>query len=379
MKTISFLSVTIFTGIISFSALAQDATSLYQDGVKLKKDKKTREAMEKFRAALALKRDYTEAQYELGWCLNDVSDYSGAIANLRTVRKSWSNYPKVHFELGYAFEKTGQYDSAIQSFNECLKLKPDYAGVYRELGYVAYNQGDYTTALQHFDRHESTTTEEIKDYLYWYRKGFMYNATKDYSSAITALQRSLLYKTDYTNTYLELGFANNKLKKGDEAIDYFKKAIQLDSTSHIPYNGIGEVYRDTKRDMNEAMNWYRKALAINSKERKACFGMGYCLNSQGKYSEALGYLRTAIDQEPTYTAAYVELGYTQYMLGSNSEALTNLNKAMNLNPANENARYYACLVYIKQQDKRMAQKMVDELRNLNSKHVATLQPKVDAL
>ena len=40
-----FLSTTVF---------AQDATSLYDEGVKLKNDKKTREALEKFKAAIAV-------------------------------------------------------------------------------------------------------------------------------------------------------------------------------------------------------------------------------------------------------------------------------------------------------------------------------------
>jgi hypothetical protein len=50
-----------------------------------------------------------------------------------------------------------------------------------------------------------------------------------------------------------------------------------------------------------------------------------------------------------------------------------------LNPKNENARYYAGLVYINQKDKTMAQKMVDELKALNSKNAETLQEKVNKL
>ena len=62
--------------------------------------------------------------------------------------------------------------------------------------------------------------------------------------------------------------------------------------------------------MNEAMTWYLKALEVKPKERKACFGLGYCLNSQQKYADAIPYLRTAIAEEATYTAAWVELGYS---------------------------------------------------------------------
>jgi Tfp pilus assembly protein PilF len=107
--------------------------------------------------------------------------------------------------------------------------------------------------------------------------------------------------------------------------------------------------------------------------------MGYCNNSLTNYAEAIIYLQKAVQQEPDYTAAHVELGYSQYKAGDNSSALTSFNKALSLNPKNENARYYSALVYISQNDKVMAQKIVDELKTLNSKHVATLQEKVDKL
>lgn len=358
---------------------AQDATALYEEGIKLKKEYKSKEATEKFKLALYQKPDYTEALYEWGWCQNDMKDYEGAIVNLRTVRKSWSTTPKVHFELGYAFEKTGETDSATQSYNECIRIKPDYSLAYKQLGYIAYNRKDYKTAKEQFEKFETNAKNEIKDYLYWYRKGFTLNALLDYANALLSLKRSLDYKTDYFNTYLELGFACTKQKLAEEAISYYNKAIEIDPKSHIPYNGIGEVYRDIKKDIALAMEWYKKTLVINSTERKASFGMGYCLNSSGKYSEALPYLKTAIEKEPDYTAAFVELGYSHYMLSKYTEAIEHFNKALSLNPKNENARYYACQVYIKQNNKAMAQKMVDELKAFNSKHVATLQPKVDGL
>jgi outer membrane protein assembly factor BamD (BamD/ComL family) len=75
----------------------------------------------------------------------------------------------------------------------------------------------------------------------------------------------------------------------------------------------------------------------------------------------------------------VELVYSQYKTNDHSSAIKNFNKAMELNPANENSRYYATLLYIQQRNKTMAQKMVDELKNLNSKYVTELQNKVNAL
>jgi tetratricopeptide (TPR) repeat protein len=315
----------------------------------------------------------------MGWCQNDTKDYVGAIASLRKARSLWPDVYKIHFELGYAFEKINSIDSAINNYNECLQITTTNGGVYKQLGTIYYNKNNYSLALQHFASYIANAKQEITDYFFWYRKGFMENAEKKYTDAKESLRKSLMYKTDYTNTYLELGFACNKLKEGDDAINWFNEALKLDAKSHIPYNGIAEVYRDTNKDMDMAISWYQKSLAVKTDERKACFGMGYCLNNKARYSEAATYLQKAIQQEPTYTAAYVELGYSQYMLSNNTDALQNLNKAISLNPKNENARYYAGLVYINQKDKTMAQKMVDELKALSSKNAETLQEKVNKL
>ncbi len=375
----SLLLLLSFTLCISFSSIAQGSAEIYQEGLALKEQKKISEAAEKFKSAAQLRPGYTDALYELGWCRNDMKDYAGAIKALRQVMPAMKSIYKANFELGYAFEKTDQNDSATYYYNRCVSINPKNAGVHKQLGYVAYIKEDYTKALEHFVNYEMNIKTAITDYLYWYRKGFMQNALKDFSSARISLNKSLEFKTTYTNTYLELGFASSRLKENDVAIAYYKQAIDLDPKSHVGYNGIGEVYRDNIKDIDLAISWYQKALDLNPNERKANFGKGYCLNSKERYSEAIPYLKKAIEMENTYTAAYVEIGYSYYKTGSYTEAMASLKKSLVLNDKNENARYYMGLVYIKQNDKLNAQRMVTELKSLNSKNAASLESLVNKM
>jgi tetratricopeptide (TPR) repeat protein len=373
---VSLISAFLFSSFIYSQSTAEE---WYNKGVALKSDKRASDAILAFKEAVKLKSDYGMAWYEMGWCQNDVKDYHGALNSLKKARSLWPGTPKVFFELGYAFEKTENIDSAIYNYNQCLVYKNDYSSAYKQLGYIQYNKNDYEGALKNFLKYEEVVVNPISDYLYWYKKGYVQNATKQFDAAKASFQKSLEFKIDYLNTYLELGFACKNLKQDEDAIAWYKKGNELDPKSHIPLNGIAEVYRDNKKDINEALNWYKKTLAINPDERKANFGVGYCLNNLTNYSEAIPYLQKAIRQEPTYTAAYVELGYSQYKTGDSSTALNNFNKALSLNPNNENARYYSTLVYISQNNKSMAQKMVDELKTLNSKYVAALQEMIDKL
>ncbi len=364
---------------LATSTLAQDVTTLYNEGLKLRQEKKYKEAVEKFSKATLANPSHFDSQYEMGWCLNELKSYSDAIIALRKARNLNAGMAKVHFELGYAFQQSSNPDSANKCYDRCLSINPKYSLAFKQKGYISYLKDDFNQALDFFKGYESAASQEINDYLYWYRKGYSFNAIDKYDSAKVALNRSLRFKKDYINTYWELGFASTKLKEADEAIGYFNQAIPLDPKSHIAYNGIGEVYRDLKKDRPTAILWYEKTLAINVSERKANFGKGYCLNSLGKYAEAVPYLQTAIKSEATYTAAYVDLGYSYYMLNRYEEGLTQLRKAIELTANNQNARYYAGLIYIAQKNKTMAQKMVDELTQLKSSSAKTLQDKVNAM
>lgn len=364
---------------LATSTLAQDVTTLYNEGLKLRQEKKYKEAVEKFSKATLANPNHFDSQYEMGWCLNELKSYSDAIIALRKARNLNPGMAKVHFELGYAFQQSSNPDSANKCYDRCLSINPKYSLAFKQKGYISYLKDDFNQALDFFKGYESVASQEINDYLYWYRKGYSFNAIDNYDSAKVALNRSLRFKKDYINTYWELGFATTKLKEADEAIGYFNQAISLDPNSHIAYNGIGEVYRDLKKDRPTAILWYEKTLAINATERKANFGKGYCLNSLGKYTEAVPYLQTAIKSESTYTAAYVDLGYSYYMLNRYEEGLTQLRKAIELNANNQNARYYSGLIYIAQKNKTMAQKMVDELTQLKSGSAKTLQDKVNAM
>ena len=256
MKTSTSLILILFFPVLVYCQTT--AQEWYDKGVKLKGEKNPGDAINALKEAVKLKSNFKEALYEMGWCQNDIKDYTGAINSLAKARALWTGIPKIHFELGYAFEKTNSIDSAISQYNQTLQLNNTYSLAYKQLGYIYYNKSDHQTALANFWKYEEVAKNPINDYLYWYRKGYMQNAIKQYDPAKISLNKSLEFKTDYANTYLELGFACKNLKQDEDAITWYMRAMQLDPKSHVPLNGIAEVYRDNKKDINEAMNWYKK-------------------------------------------------------------------------------------------------------------------------
>jgi len=372
----------LFIMIACMSALmakSQTAQSLLDEGKELKKAGKCQDAIEKFNQSYKMDPGFTDALYEKGWCQVELKKYDQALITLREVRKSWPKVARVHFELGYAFEKTGMTDSALQSYQACLEINPSYSLVYKQYGNITYDKGDYATALGHFKKYIELTKMEIKDYGFWYRKGYAENNTEQFEAAKQSMFRSLALKPDYTKTYLELGYANDKLGRYDSAIYYFQKAVDMEPKNHVGYNGIAAVYRDRYKNIPTAMEWYQKTLMLNPTERKANFGMGYCLNAQSKFSDAIPYLKQAIASEPTYSAAFTELGYSYFKTNQDELAEQHLKKAIEMNPSGVSQLYYAALLYLRKKDKPKALAMADALQRLNTKYAGEIRERANQL
>lgn len=364
---------------ISIMGKAQTAQSLFDEGKELKKSGKCFEAIGKFNQSLSLDPALTDALYEKGWCQVELKQYDQALKTLRDVRKVWPNVARVHFELGYVFEKTGYTDSAVKSYEACLQINPSYSLVYKQFGNMAYDKQDYKTALSQFVKYIELTKTEIKDYSFWYRKGYTENNTEDFAAAKQSLMRSLSLKPDFAKTYLELGYTNDKLNIYDSAIFYFQKAVNLEPDNHVGYNGIAAVYRDRYKNIPTAMEWYQKTLKLKPTERKANFGMGYCLNTQSKFSEAITYLKQAIASEPSYSAAFTEIGYSYYKTNQDDLAEQHLKKAIEMNPSGVSQHYYAALLYLRKKDKQKALNMADALQRMGSRYATEIRERANQL
>lgn len=360
---------------------AQTAESLYNEGVQLKKEQKIKEAIVKFKAALQLNPDYTHALYESAWCYNDIKEYDNALTNLNKAAITWTHTPKLFYERAYAYQMKEQYKEALDDYFKVRELNPDYTNINKKIGDIYYFEQKYSNAILYYEKQEQVSTATVlnADYLYWYRRGYTYNALKQYEKAIISLQKSVQLKNDYLSTYLELGFAYNKLKKTDEAITQFQQAVNLNPNDHVAYNGIAEVYRDNIKDCDKAIEWYNKTLKVKANERKANYGIGYCLNNKGNYTEAKFFLKAAIATEPTYTAAYSDLGYSEYMTGNNNEAIIQLNKALELNPQSANALYYKALVLIAQKDKQAATGVYEKLHTVHQAYAEKIKERLDKM
>jgi tetratricopeptide (TPR) repeat protein len=127
------------------------------------------------------------------------------------------------------------------------------------------------------------------------------------------------------------------------------------------------------------MESYKKAIQYNPKSSGSHFGLGWCYNEKGLYSESVPVLRKSLELDNTLVAGYTEMGYAQYMTTQYTAALETFKKGIALDKKNALCRYYSGLVYIQLKDKTNANTMYNELKPIDTKLADKLLAKINAM
>lgn len=375
MKKIMLLTVVGLLLVIS--SFAQPAVTAYNEGIKLEDQKKYTEALASFKKAISLNPNYKEALFQAGWCCNELEKYSDALSYLQKAKQFMSGEAKVYLEMGYANQKLKRDSEAKANFEKCLSLKSDYALAYKYLGNLYYDQDEYEKALQNYESYVENESD-VTSSLTMYRKGYCENEQAKYSAAVQSLKKAVSLDDQYTDAYNELGYAYTKLKNSEDAISAYNDALRINSKSYVALNGLGDVYRNVIKDNNEAMKYYFRTLAIKPDNKKANYSIGWCYNDKEKYNDAVPYLKKALEADNNYVSALTELGYSDYSLENYDDALKQFNKAISIEKT-ELSLYYSGLCYVGLKQKGNAQRMLNELRDMNSDYADKLKKKVDGM
>ncbi len=125
------------------------------------------------------------------------------------------------------------------------------------------------------------------------------------------------------------------------ALTYVKKAIAIKPEAFM-YNNAG-MYSMNLDQLNEALNYYTKALDMNPRLADAMVGKGYVLTQLGQYTEAMAMYKKATDINPRVDNVNLFRGMTYYMMEDYEAALDDLKKQ----PQNKNPELMAAIYFVR--------------------------------
>lgn len=133
--------------------------------------------------------------------------------------------------------------------------------------------------------------------------------------------------------FIQHGWEQGQKGNYDEAIRYFKKAIDLNPSDAESYYSRGTAYFH-KGQNDEAISDYTMALEINPGDAKAYYnrGIAYCKKSQ--YDQAILDFSKALEINPMDAKSYYNRGITYCKKGQHNQAISDFKKALEIDPNN---------------------------------------------
>ena len=183
-----------------------------------------------------------------------------------------------HYRLGVSYYGENNIQKAFVEFRKAFELNPEDKDVLNMTGIIY---------LLHYD---------------------------DYPKAIDFFQKAVSVDPNFSEAHNNLGFAYEKSKKFNEAIESYKKALSnlLYMTPEKAYNSLGRVYyRLGKYDA--AIDAYKNSLTRMPELYISYYGLALCYNAKGRYGDASLAITKAVEMDPLYK-------------GSKSKAMSDLSR-----------------------------------------------------
>jgi len=292
-------------------------------------------------------------------------DLKTAVAFLKQLskvdRSSITN--TVHYRLGILYYKNKDYDNAIKEFVKAAKATPDDPFVSEYLG-LCYEKTDKAALAEDMYRR---SIEQAPDNPKFYNLlGYFLTEIQRFDEAIEYLNKGITIRPDPIY-YENLGYAHEKNGNEKEALKAYTKALELGNENKQIYeNRLGVFYKnqgdytkalkhysnaikikplpvyyqnkaltlETIGKFEEAIQCYEQAIKLESGDSTYYYRLAFLLIKSKKYSEAVNYLKNAIDikQEPLYLES---LGYAYEYQGLGEEALKQYTKALDISTSDK--------------------------------------------
>ena len=229
-----------------------------------------------------------------------------------------------HFKKGLKYKGIGNYSKAIEEFNFFIKLYPESLPIiYLHRGNSYLNLNKYYKANADFER-----LIQFDEFAYdaYYALGYSFYSSKDYNNAINFFKKAV----DLKETSLALNFLGlNKCLIGDfdDSIKSFKRSIALDSSNYQSYSNLGaaifynqDLDNPSNKDLNQAFFYLNKAISLAPSYYESYINRGIVYLKLGEYQNAFLDFNQCINFSPDDIRSMLLKGVSLFYLGEYAEA-----------------------------------------------------------
>ncbi len=197
-------------------------------------------------------------------------------------------------------------EGAAELFARAVEIDPTFAVAHYHLGLAHLALGNRWKGAAQF-RAATQVDPTLPEPLKALGDLFMLSPRRLYDQAIEAYSKALVLRPHYAEAQVGLGDA--KAAKGDNegAINHYQKALTVDPLNARVHFSLGKIYYGEKGLYYEAVNAYKKAIELDAYFLDARMGLGEIYEEKGLYKDAIAEYRKVIEADAKHTGAHYNL------------------------------------------------------------------------
>jgi tetratricopeptide (TPR) repeat protein len=364
------------------TANPQEATAYYARGRVYQALKLFKEASADYQKGLSLHSADPEILNRIGSVYLANGDYDLAIDLYNGLLSSKTQSPRdyQYANRAIAYTKTGQYQKAIDDFEQAIRMNS------KEISFLAgdaYAYAQLKKPVQAISIYNSVLSRQPKNIDALVHRGWCHSQMSEDALALADMRRAgKIAPKDARPLYFEARFWSDR-KQPAKAMDYFNKAIAVDSQSSEAYQARAELllkghaYEKAYSDylalgklganslkyysvlatlaeklgkQEQAAAAYTNILKTDPKDLKALAGRAGALVTMGKFQNALTDCGVILRLSPNNSQALYLRGKCEDSMGNSISAMNDFTAAINADNKNANAFLSRGNYYLQQKD-----------------------------
>jgi len=331
----------------------------------------TGQAIEELERAVELDRDNLSAYYKLGAARVEKGEHRAGLDAYRELARRAPEYAEIHHNMGAAFVRMGDVDAAISEYERALRGHDTERNRY-DLALLYESKGLLSQAIPHYERFVALAEQSLRIHEHRQVRAETHHREEDaererqtiagttrkmcrtyarlvrhrakageWAEVASALDRARARCGDTAWSRYTKGFAAEQLGRIDDALDAYRRALEIDSTHAGSMNNLAFLYAERGEHLGEALRLVRRAIELDPENRLNYLdSLGWIHHRRGEYREAIQILRESLDQaesahpqDPSILAeTSYHLGAAYYRAGQPSSAVRMFRQAIGWSP-----------------------------------------------
>lgn len=313
---------------MSIDELFQKACRLHQSG-------DLEHSRAGFEEVLRYASSHDRAAHLAGVTCLQLRDVPAAIQHFQRAIQLNSRDPSYHLNLSVAYSSINEFQKAIDACQRGIALEPQNVKAICQLARFYEHVHRRVDAIECYRR--ALLIEPNRSDACRMLARLLMQEPGGLSEAMQLLRKAVQLDPNVPESYNELGYVLQRLRRHDEAVQAFSAALQLKPVYAQAWNNISTAYRSLRR-LDEAEKSCREAIRLEPTLTEAIVNLGIVLMDQTRLEEAIACFEKATTYRPNYVQALSRKLYCmQYLPGITPQKLLEAHRQFDIQFAKPNS------------------------------------------